>query len=298
MIGTAAEQVRGAPRPVIMLGITGAWGLCFLAIRVGLQDAPVLWFAALRALIAAAALLLLCLLQGRGLPRGRRAWALITVMGLTNVTVAFSAMFAGTAGMAIGVAAVLANAQPLLIVLPAWRLYGESPSARTLLGLIIGFAGLLVVGWGSGGGTGAWLSLLAAAAVTAGTLLARALSGADLVTASAWHFLIGGAVLAAVAAAVEPDPAINWTPRFTAVLLFLALVGTAVAFLAWFTEAARSRLDLLTVWTLLVPVIGIAVSLFLPGEQPPAAAASGVVLVLASLVLVLRRPHVSRASGT
>lgn len=120
-----------------------------------------------------------------------------------------------------------------------------------------GFAGLLVVGWGSGGGTGAWLSLLAAAAVTAGTLPARALPGADLVAASAWHFLIGGAALAAVAAAVEPDPAINWTPRFTAVQLFLALVGTAAAFLAWFTDAAHSRLDLLTAWTLLVPVIGI-----------------------------------------
>lgn len=120
MNGTAAEQARVAPRPAIMLGITAAWGLFFLAIRVGLQDALVLWFAALRALIAAAALPLLCLLQGRGLPRERRTWWLITLMGLTNVTVAFSAMFAGTAGMAIGPAAVLANAQPLPIVLPAW----------------------------------------------------------------------------------------------------------------------------------------------------------------------------------
>ena len=272
-----------------MLGITVAWGLCFLAIRVGLQDAPVLWFAALRALIAAAALLLLCLFQGRGLPRERRTWALITLMGLTNVTVAFAAMFAGTAGMAIGAAAVLANAQPLLIVLPAWWLYGEAPSRRTLLGIAAGFAGLLVVGLGSAGGTGAGLSVLAAGAVTAGTLLARALSGADLVVASAWHFLIGGALLGAMAAAAEPVTAISWTPRFTAVLLFLSLVGTAAAFLAWFSEAAHSRLDLLTAWTLLVPVIGMADSLLLPGEEPAPAAAAGAGVVLASLWLVLRR---------
>ena len=70
MGGPGTGQGKGAPNTPIMLGITAAWGLCFLAIRLGLQDAPVLWFAALRALIAAAALLLVCLVQGRCVPRG------------------------------------------------------------------------------------------------------------------------------------------------------------------------------------------------------------------------------------
>lgn len=86
----------------------GVWGLCFVAIRLGLEDAPVLWFAALRALIAAGALLRLCLVQGRRIPRGRRTWALTALMGVVNVTVAFATMFAWTAGMVIGAAAVLA----------------------------------------------------------------------------------------------------------------------------------------------------------------------------------------------
>lgn len=291
-------QGKGAPNTTTMLWITAAWGLCFLAIRLGLQDAPVLWFAALRALIAAAALLLVCLVQGRGVPRGRRTWAMITLMGVTNVTVAFAAMFAGTAGMALGAAAVLANAQPLLIILPAWWLYRESPSARTLTGIAVGFGGLLLVGLSSGGGSGAWLSLLAAVAVTAGTLLARGLGRADLVAASAWHFLIGGALLAVMAAVREPAPAINWTTQFIAVLLFLSLVGTAAAFLAWFREAARSRLDLLTAWTMLVPLIGIGVSLFLPGEWPPPWTLVGVGLVLVSLWLVVRPPRTRTSQGT
>lgn len=283
-------QGIGAPRTATMLWITSVWGLCFVAIRLGLQDAPVLWFATLRALIAAAALLLLCLVQRRGIPRGLRTWVLITLMGIVNVTVAFAAMFAGTAGMTIGAAAVLANAQPLLIILPAWWIYGEAVSVRIVLGIMAGFAGLMVVGVASGGGTGAWLSLLAAAAVTAGTLLSRALHGTDLVAASAWHFLIGGLLLAGMALLNEPAAAINWSPQFLAVLLFLSLVGTAAAFLAWFREAGRSRLGLLTAWTLLVPVIGVAVSLFLPGERPPPWAAAGIGLVLASLWLVLHHP--------
>lgn len=72
---TGTDQTRSAPCPAIMLGITAAWGLCFLAIRLGLQDAPVLWFAALRALIAASEWLLRCFSeQACCLLRGLRTW--------------------------------------------------------------------------------------------------------------------------------------------------------------------------------------------------------------------------------
>lgn len=297
MAGLAKVRGRDAPRTTTMLWVTPVWGLCFLAIRLGLRDATYLWFAAFRALIAAAALLVVCWAQGRGLPRGRRTWFLIIAMGVANVTIAFSAMFAGTAGLAIGAAAVLANAQPLLIILPAWWLYGESPTVRTLIGIAVGFAGLIILGLTSGAGAGAGLSLLAAAALTAGTLLARGLAGTDLVAASAWHFLIGGVLLVFMADLGQPDPVIHWTPRFVAVLLFLSLVGTAAAFLAWFDEAAHARLDLLTAWTMLVPVIGVAISLFIPGEQPPAWAGAGIGLVLASFRLLFHRPAL-RHTGT
>lgn len=62
-----------------------------------------------------------------------------------NVTIAFAATFAGVAGLATGVAAVPANAQPLLILLPASWLYGERVTPRTSVALAAGFAGLLVV---------------------------------------------------------------------------------------------------------------------------------------------------------
>lgn len=237
--GAVAEPVR--PRPLRMLWITAAWGACFVAIEWGLRDAPLLWFAALRALIAGAALLALGAALHRPVPRGWRAWGLITVLGLVNVTVAFAAMFGGVAGGATGTAAVLANAQPLLILLPAWWLYGERLSPRTSAALVVGFAGLVVVALPGGGGGGAGLSLLSAAAVTAGTLLSRRLTGLDLVTAAAWHLLMGAAGLMVFAAAVEGSPVIAWTPRFVLSLAFLALVGTAATTVAWFAEARRSQ---------------------------------------------------------
>lgn len=283
-----ATPVAARPRTGRMLFVTVAWGACFVAIRWGLRDAPLLWFAALRGLVAGAALLVVGRLQGRQAPRGPHAWGLVGALAVVNVTAAFAAMFGGVAGLATGTAAVLANAQPLLILLPAWWIYGERVDADTAAGLAIGFAGLMIVAIPGGGGTGAGLSLASAAAITAGTLLARRLSGLDLVTASGWHFLIGGSLLAGWAAAVEGGPHIAWTPRFLAVLAFLALVGTAAAFLVWFAESLRSPLGALAAWTFLVPVVGIVLAGFLLGEVPTGWTAAGVALVLVSMWAVLR----------
>jgi drug/metabolite transporter (DMT)-like permease len=271
-----------------MLFVTAAWGACFVAIEWGLRDAPVLWFAALRGLVAGVALLLLAGAQRRPAPPGLRVWGQITLLGLVNVTIAFAAMFAGVAGLATGTAAVLANAQPLLILLPAWWLYGEALSRRTAMAMVFGFAGLVLVAVPGGGGEGAVLSLTAATAITAGTLLSRRLGGLDVIVTTGWHFVIGGVAGAALAAAVEGAPLIAWTPRFVAVLGFLSLIGTAAAFVVWFTEVQRSRLDQLSAWTFLTPVFGIALAALVLGERPDGWTAIGLFTVLVALWIILR----------
>jgi len=282
--------LTGRPPPLRMLWVTAAWGTCFLGVRWGLRDAPLLWFAALRALVGGGALAAVAAVQRRPLPRSVGTWTSIGLLGFVNVTLAFAAMFAGIARMATGTAAVLANAQPLLILLPAWWLYGEKLSGPAAVALAMGFSGLLVVALPGGGGRGALLSLGSAVAVTTGTLMVRHLRNVDVIVASAAHFLFGGAVLAAVAAVTEGFPRIQWTPRFIAALAFLGLIGTAAAFLAWFIEAQRCALASLTTWTFLVPVFGLLLGIAVLGERPDGWTVSGIALVLLSMRVALDRP--------
>lgn len=284
------------PRPLRMLLVSAVWGGCFTAIRLGLRDAPVLWFASLRALIAGVALVGVATWQRRPVPRGGRTWCLIGLLAVTNATIAFAAMFAGVDGLATGTAAVLANAQPLLILLPAWWLYKELVSVGTALGLVVGFTGLLIVALPGGGGRGAWLSLLAAMAITVGTLLSRQFEQFDVIQVAGWHFVIGGMLLAVAAGAVEGIPHIDWTIRFALSLAFLALVGTALAFWVWFTEVRRSPLGEVAAWTFLVPVFGIAFGIVLAGERPGGWTLVGLAVVLASMGIVLRPPVPGRRS--
>ena len=285
------------PAPVRMLWITAVLATCFLGVRWGLRDAPLLWFAALRALLGGAALAAVAAAQHRPLPRSAGSWAGIGALGVVNVSVAFAAMFAGIAGMATGTAAVLANAQPLLILLPAWWLYAERVSPRTGIALAVGFGGLLVVAVPGGGGQWALLSLLAAGAVTAGTLMVRQLGDVDIVVAGAAHLLFGGLVLVIAALVVEGVPDIAWTPRFLAVLAVLSLGATAATTLAWFVEAQRCPLSVLTPWMLLVPVFGLAIGIVVLGERPDAWTVTGVVLVLASMRIALAKHPIAGAGA-
>ena len=294
VVGGLPGTMTRRPAPLRMLWITAALGTCYLGVSWGLRDAPLLWFAALRALLGGGALAVVAAVQRRPLPRTAGSWGRIGVLGLVNVSLAFAAMFAGIAGLATGTAAVLANAQPLLILLPAWWLYGERVSARAGVALGVGFGGLLVVAVPGGGGSGALLSLVSAAAVTAGTLMVRGLGGVDVVVASAAHFLFGGMALAAVAFVVEGVPDIVWSARFILVLAFLGLVATAATTLVWFVEARRCPLSSLTVWMFLVPVFGLLIGIVALGERPDAWTGAGIVLVLVSMWLAMTKQGAPR----
>ena len=96
------------------------------------------------------------------------------------------------------------------------------------------------------------------------------------------------AVLAVWAALTEGAPTISWTPGFVAVLGAMSVGGTAAAFVAWFTESRHCRLDTLTAWTFLVPVVGIVLAALVLGERPNRWTVLGLSVVLAALWLALR----------
>ncbi len=278
------EALLARPRPTRMLIITAAWGSCFVAIDWGLRDAPVLWFAAFRSLLAGGALVCVAFAQHRPRPHGSAAWSQISVLALFNVTIAFAAMFAAAAALSAGVATVLSNAQPLLILLPAWWLFGERPRRSVGAAATVGFLGLAITASASIGTTsGAALALVAATAITTGTLLARRMHDIDVLVVSAWHFLIGGAGLSILAFIRDGAPAVTWSLRFIAALAFLALVGTAGAFVLWFTEVRRAPLAAVALWTFLTPVFGLTFSAIALREYPAGRQLAGITLVLAGL---------------
>jgi len=293
--------VDGQVRPWRMLVVALAWGSCFLLLDWGARGGSALWFVTWRALISGLALVCVGVVSRRATtttmpPLSLPTWGLIGALAVLNVTAAFAAMAISIGAVSTGVASVLGNAQALLVVLPAWWLFGERPRFPEIGGVAIGFGGLMLLAGSAGGGRGAWLAVLAATAIAAGALLARRLDAVDVWVLGAGQFLIGGAILAAVAAIGGESPLTGWSVHFVIAVVALALAGTALPYALWFTELRRSSITAVTSWTLLVPVVGVVLGVLVLGESLTARQIGGTALVVAAMVLVARsgRRHSAR----
>jgi drug/metabolite transporter (DMT)-like permease len=279
------------------------WGLCFVLIQASLPSPTPLLLAALRALIGGGVLASWAALrsrpgrlaQDRGVVRshpersGLPPIPLLIALAVTNAALAFGAMYLATARAEAGVASILAGGQPLVLAFAGWALFGERLSGRTVTGLAVAMAGVVVVATTSSGATspdGVALALLATAAPAAGTVLMRRLAPAiDLLVTTSAQFLLGGAFLLAASALIEPWDAVIWSQAMLTGLLVLGVLGTGLAYVAWFWLLDRISLVRLGAALFLVPVVGIAAAI-VAGERPEPVALAGIAVMLVGLGIV------------
>ncbi len=102
------------PAALRLLAVMVLWASCFPLITIGLDLAPHLAFAALRAAVAGFCLIALGTLYGRPLPDSGRSWIQIVVVALGATSMGFLGMFHAAEFVSPGLATVIANVQPII----------------------------------------------------------------------------------------------------------------------------------------------------------------------------------------
>ncbi len=289
------------------------WGLCFVLIQSALPSPAPLLLAGLRAVIGGGVLASWAVLTRRpargwrsaagsvrlsSLRSGLPSTQVLIVLALANAAVAFGAMYLAAGRAEAAVASILAGGQPVVLAAAGWAIFGERTSARTVAGLAVAMAGVVVVATTSSGTTsaeGVALALLATAAPAAGTVVMRRLgSSVDLLITTSVQFLLGGAVLLAVSALVEPWAGLSWSAAAVVGLLVLGVLGTGVAYVVWFWLLGRTSLLQLGTALFLVPVVGVVAGI-LTGDRPAPVELAGIVAVLLGIGVVSLRGSSSPA---
>ena len=277
------------------------WGLCFVLIQASLPSPAPLLLAGLRALIGGGVLAAWVALSrwrretwrpwtGRARPASSRSGLpsmfLLIPLALANATVALGAMYLAAGRAEAAVASILAGGQPLVLAVAGWTLFGERTSARTVTGLAVAMAGVVLVATASSDATspdGVVLSLLATVAPAAGTVLMRRIGPrVDLLVTTSVQFLLGGAILLAVSALLEPWAGLTWSPTALLGLLVLGMLGTGVAYVVWFWLLSRVSLVRLGTALFLVPVGGLVAGI-VTGDRPAPVELAGILAVLVGI---------------
>ena len=269
-LGSPTPGLRG----LVAVGVAGIYGVCFVAIKAGLPYAPPFLFGGLRALIAGLALLAVAAVLRRPLLPARRVWPCVVALALTATTLTFGAMFLSPGQTGAGIASVLGNAQPVIAVILAAMFLGERLTRGKGLALALGLVGVVMIssaalsGPASDGFSGAMLALVVSAASAGGSVIVKRMGPQpSLLVVTGWQLVVGSLPLLVASAGLERDAPVLWTAEFVGLLLFLALVGTSLAFAAWYWLVQYEEVGRLTMFLFLVPVLGLGLAALTFGER-------------------------------
>lgn len=126
--------------------LASLWGASFLFMRLGAVEFGPLATAGLR--VAVAALFLLPILWWRGLGAElARHWKKTFFVGLLNSALPFACYGYALLSISTGLSAILNATAPLFGALVAWAWLKDRPQGLRILGLLIGFAGVVLLAW-------------------------------------------------------------------------------------------------------------------------------------------------------
>ena len=243
------------------------WASCYPLISLGLDYAPHLTFAALRAILAGSVLIAIAWLRGAAWPNGLIIWGWITLAGLGMTGIGYFGMFHAAEFVSPGLATVIESLQPLIAALLAVIFLRERLGASGWFGLLLGVSGVAIIALPrvltSGGGSTAFglvLVIMATSGVAVGNIAIKSISTrVDAAMAMGLQLLIGAIPISVLAAMSEAPGNIDWSPQFILSLLGLALPGTALAYWLWQVTLQKLDVSKAAAFSFLVPIIGISV---------------------------------------
>ncbi|WP_082110202.1 EamA family transporter [Demequina phytophila] len=256
------------------------WGTSYLVTTELLPADRPLLTATLRALPAGLILLAIT----RVLPRGDWWWK-AAILGTLNIGAFFALMFVAAYRLPGGVAATLAAVHPLLVTALASRTLGErvTPLARAAAGAgVVGVALLVLTPGARLDAWGVLAGLGSAAATAAGVLLTKRWGRpAPILAFTGWQLLAGGLVLLVPTLLIEGTPPLL-TPMNVLGYAWLAIPGTALAYLAWFSGILRLPASRVSLLSFLTPLTAGALGWAILGQSlAPLQLAGGALILVA-----------------
>ena len=229
-----------------------------------------------------------------GRPALRDTWPAYLVLTLLNVVGFFTLQTLAILELPSGLAAVLIYLQPVLVGVLAAVLLGESLTRWKVAGLLLGFAGIVVVSAGAFAGhvsgLGVAYAVVGAVVWALGTVAFKTYAHTvDVWWAVAIPFFVGGLVLSVGGGLVEGFE-VTWSGEFVAAFGYAALVGTALSWSLWFGLVGSGEAGRAASYIFFVPLVSLVIGAVFLHESLGPSLLAGAALVIVGVYLVNRRP--------
>lgn len=267
--------------------------VCYLQMRITTPFEMIL-FAGLRFTAAGMMVMLFTrfVLKIKILPC-KEEWPMIVILALIQTFAAYLLSYLGANNTTAAKASIMSAAELFLTTgIAHFFFYDDRLNLRKILGLVFGFAGIVVANL-SGLKNISWVFsfngegfiLLCSICISASFVYVKKKSGQmNLLRINGWQLLLGGLLLSAAGTAGSTK-GLSFTWESVWLLGYLAILSAA-AFSIWFLLLKYNHASEVTIYKAIMPVVGVALSvILLSGEQLTWFALAGLLLVVAGIMI-------------
>lgn len=284
----------GALNWALLLFLSVVWGGAFLSVRIALDGFTPLQVAAGRTLIGALALVSIASVMGQppsALP-SRRAWWFAALIGVGTVALPFTLLAFGQQHVPSAFAGVAMGAVPLLVLPLVWAFSPEEGiGPRRIVGMAMGFAGLMVLtgpgAFGAGEGRvlfGRIACISAALCYAVGSVMTRRAPAMPPLAFASVTLLAAATVLVPTALVIDGIPQSLPLEPLQA-LVYAALFPTALAAVLRVRIITTAGSLFMSMVSYMVPVWSVILGVALRAEELAASLYLGLAIILAGILV-------------
>jgi drug/metabolite transporter (DMT)-like permease len=282
------------------------WGASFLFIRIGVEQLSTFQLVFYRTGIAALGLGAVAWYRGKAIPRDRASIRDLFILGIVNTVIPFALITWGERTIESGLASVLqATAALFAAIVAHFAFQDERLSGRKVIGLAVGFLGVIVLASRSGDDPlstgGSHLHLLGQLAVVVasfsyaigGMHTRRAIQNRlDPIIAACGAMTVTAVITGAIAYLLPlvggpaPAPIASLTTRVLWSILALGTVNTFVAYLIFYSIIQTLGVSRVAMCTYVIPVVGLVLGALVLDEVVDLRLLLGSILIVGSVGIV------------
>ena len=282
------------------------WGSSYFFIRIGVGQLPPFQLVFIRTAIAAIGLNIVIYARGKRLPTDRRGMGDLLFLGIVNTVFPFAFITWGETHIESSLASVLQGSVVLFTLIVAhFTLADERITLRKLIGLVVGFMGLVVLANRSGeetvGGEAPIWHLLGQAAIL-GSSLCYAFGGVysrkvmqnrlDPMVVAAGAMTVAAVITGGIAYGVPslaggaPIGFRELEPNVLGAILALGFFHTFAAYLIYYSILAALGVSRTSMIAYVLPVVGLLLGTLFLAEPLDSSLLLGALLIIGSIAVV------------
>ena len=266
------------------------WSSAFTSARIIVADAPPFAISAIRFAIAGILGVLIARAMGQNWNLTREQWRATFVFGLCQNALYLGLNFLAMTTVEASLASIIASSMPLIVAFAGWAFLSERLTKLAALGLVLGFAGvILIMGSRIGAGVdmlGIAYCVIAAIALAIATLTMRGVAASGNMMMIVGLQMFVGAFVLFFASLFFETWAFNWNPRMLTALAYTILAPGLLATFIWFALVRRIGAVKAATFHFLNPFFGVAIAALLLGETLGMMDVIGVAIISAGILAV------------